>query len=53
MVVEKLLELVKNSQIDLNHVHSTDCGHEIIYHDGHFDYIVEDTLHHVHNDHCD
>lgn len=35
------------------HRHSDICGHPMIYHDGHIDYIVGNQLHHVHGDHCD
>jgi len=35
------------------HRHSEICGHPIIYHDGHMDYIVGNQLHHVHDGHCD
>ena len=35
------------------HRHSEICGHPIIYHDGHVDYIVGNQLHHVHDGHCD
>jgi len=30
-----------------------DCGHEIVPHGDHFDYLVDGTLHHQHNGHCD
>jgi len=35
------------------HRHSDICGHPIIIHDGHIDYIVGNRLHHVHDGHCD
>lgn len=35
------------------HIHGVGCGHSIIYHKGHIDYIVEDVLHHPHHEHCD
>ena len=35
------------------HIHGNNCGHQIIYHDGHLDYIVDDNLHFVHDGHCD
>jgi len=35
-----------------NHVHGPDCGHERIRHDDHFDYLVDDHLHHVTRDGC-
>lgn len=35
------------------HTHGVGCGHSIIYHKGHIDYIVEDVLHHPHHEHCD
>lgn len=33
--------------------HGADCGHEIIPHGDHIDYLVDGRLHHVHGDHCD
>lgn len=35
------------------HVHGPGCGHSIISHQGHIDYIVEGTLHFPHDEHCD
>jgi zinc transporter 1 len=35
------------------HRHSDSCGHERVFHQDHFDYLVEDSLHHAHDDHCD
>ncbi|KAL4424213.1 hypothetical protein ABPG75_001514 [Micractinium tetrahymenae] len=34
--------------LDLHgHTHSATCGHERVEHDGHWDYLVDDELHHV------
>ncbi|WP_129673265.1 hypothetical protein [Candidatus Chloroploca sp. Khr17] len=30
-----------------------DCGHPLVPHGDHFDYLVDGRLHHVHGDHCD
>ena len=30
-----------------------DCGHEMVPHGDHFDYLVDGRLHHPHGDHCD
>ena len=38
---------------EFNHKHDVNCGHQMIYHNGHIDYIVDDCLHFPHNDHCD
>lgn len=33
--------------------HEGDCGHELVPHGDHYDYLVNGRLHHVHGDHCD
>ncbi|KIL46989.1 hypothetical protein [Jeotgalibacillus campisalis] len=33
--------------------HDSDCGHEMVPHGDHYDYLVNGRLHHVHGDHCD
>ncbi|WP_147804703.1 hypothetical protein [Alkalicoccus halolimnae] len=33
--------------------HNEDCGHEMVPHGDHFDYVVNGRLHHVHDDHVD
>jgi hypothetical protein len=33
--------------------HGKDCGHEMVPHGDHMDYLVNGRLHHVHGDHCD
>lgn len=33
--------------------HSAECGHEMVPHGDHMDYLVNGRLHHVHNGHCD
>jgi hypothetical protein len=33
--------------------HEEDCGHEVVSHGDHYDYLVNGRLHHVHGDHCD
>ena len=61
---EKSVNLVEKNQIKiegclceetlfLKHTHSESCGHPMIYHDDHYDYIVDGNLHHVHGNHCD
>lgn len=35
------------------HQHGPDCGHEVVPHGDHVDYLVEGHLHHFHGDHCD
>lgn len=35
------------------HKHGPGCGHSIIQHKGHIDYIVEGILHYPHEKHCD
>ena len=35
------------------HKHGKNCGHLMITHAGHIDYIVGNTLHYPHGDHCD
>ena len=35
------------------HKHGPGCGHSIINHKGHIDYIVEGILHYPHEEHCD
>lgn len=39
--------------IDCGCNHDEDCGHEMVPHGGHYDYLVNGRLHHVHNGHCD
>ena len=36
-----------------NHKHTPHCPHPRIKHSGHIDYIVDNKLHHPHNNHCD
>jgi hypothetical protein len=36
-----------------NHVHAADCGHAVIPHGDHVDYVVSGHLHHPHGGHCD
>ena len=38
---------------DENHVHGEGCGHPKVAHDDHYDYVVSNFLHHVHDGHCD
>lgn len=33
--------------------HNEDCGHELVPHGDHTDYLVNGRLHHVHDGHCD
>ncbi|MFC4075961.1 hypothetical protein [Salinithrix halophila] len=33
--------------------HNKDCGHELVPHEDHYDYLVNGRLHHLHEDHCD
>ncbi len=35
------------------HEHGAGCGHEVIPHGDHTDYVVSGHLHHAHGDHCD
>ena len=35
------------------HVHKPNCGHQMIQHGEHVDYIVDNILHHFHDGHCD
>ena len=42
--------LVHHEQV---HRHTDNCGHEIVVHDGHLDYLVDGQLHHDHGNHCD
>ncbi|MDG5789088.1 hypothetical protein QA612_16650 [Evansella sp. AB-P1] len=41
------------NEISCGCVHSEDCGHELVPHGDHMDYLVNGRLHHVHGDHCD
>ena len=38
---------------DKAHVHGKGCGHEIVPHGDHVDYLVAGQLHHPHGSHCD
>lgn len=38
---------------DSSHKHGPNCGHEVIPHGDHQDYLVGDHLHHFHSGHCD
>ena len=42
----------KKNEIE-KHKHGPGCGHSIINHKGHIDYIVEGILHYPHEQHCD
>jgi hypothetical protein len=33
--------------------HENNCGHEMVPHGDHMDYLVNGRLHHVYNGHCD
>jgi hypothetical protein len=35
------------------HVHGPNCGHEVVPHGDHVDYLVNGHLHHPHGNHCD
>jgi len=35
------------------HVHGPECGHELVPHGDHFDYLVDGRLYHQHGDHID
>ncbi len=35
------------------HEHGPGCGHELVPHGDHLDYLVDGRLHHVHDGHCD
>jgi len=35
------------------HKHREGCGHEVVPHGDHVDYLVDGRLHHPHGDHCD
>lgn len=43
----------KKKQNDEKHKHGPGCGHSIVNHKGHIDYIVEGNLHFPHEEHCD
>lgn len=36
-----------------SHIHGLKCGHEMIPHGDHLDYLVGNHLHHPHGNHCD
>ena len=38
---------------DKAHAHRSDCGHEVVPHADHTDYLVAGHLHHPHGGHCD
>ena len=38
---------------DTNHDHGPNCGHPMVAHGDHVDYLVDDHLHHPHGEHCD
>ncbi|MCP9487664.1 MAG: hypothetical protein MSC30_17600 [Gaiellaceae bacterium MAG52_C11] len=38
---------------DAGHTHGETCGHEVVPHGDHVDYLVDTHLHHPHGDHCD
>ena len=51
--VKKFSSCLCSETKSFKHRHSEFCGHPIIFHDGHIDYIVGNQLHHVHDGHCD
>ena len=38
---------------EASHTHGPDCGHEVVPHGDHKDYLVAGHLHHSHDGHCD
>ena len=36
-----------------SHAHDASCGHDVVPHADHYDYLVEGHLHSKHGDHCD
>ena len=38
---------------DQKHIHGPGCGHELVPHGDHQDYLVDGRLHHCHGEHCD
>lgn len=38
---------------DPTHTHNATCGHELVPHYDHYDYLVDGHLHFVHEEHCD
>eukprot|EP00026_Physarum_polycephalum_P003535 Phypoly_transcript_03548.p1 GENE.Phypoly_transcript_03548~~Phypoly_transcript_03548.p1 ORF type:complete len:588 (+),score=107.17 Phypoly_transcript_03548:215-1978(+) len=38
---------------DPTHTHNENCGHELVPHYDHYDYLVDGHLHFVHDSHCD
>ena len=38
---------------EAGHQHGADCGHPLVPHAGHMDYLVNGRLHFPHGDHCD
>jgi hypothetical protein len=38
---------------DASHQHGAQCGHEMVPHGDHMDFLVEGHLHHPHDKHCD
>ncbi len=38
---------------DKSHIHSASCGHAVVPHGDHADYLVADHLHHAEEGHCD
>lgn len=39
--------------VSCDHAHAEACGHEVVPHGDHLDYLVDGRLHHVHDGHCD
>eukprot|EP00743_Colponemidia_sp_Colp-15_P002835 GILK01003067.1.p1 GENE.GILK01003067.1~~GILK01003067.1.p1 ORF type:complete len:501 (-),score=56.83 GILK01003067.1:62-1399(-) len=35
------------------HIHGAGCGHPVVEHEDHSDFLVDGHLHHMHGDHCD
>ncbi len=50
--VEKLIKRIQ-TKVEIYHQHSAVCGHAMIIHGDHIDYIVDGRLHHPHATHCD
>jgi len=38
---------------DASHKHASNCGHDVVPHGNHTDYLVAGHLHHAHESHCD
>ena len=44
---------IEEMKIDCQHTHNKTCGHPVVIHNDHVDYLVDDSLHHISDSGCE